>query len=109
MAILLVYDKDNTNPNSAKDQSGCYKKGNIVEVFEDGTKYVTPPQPPFLIIQVNGVTKSQVAQYMQRDMDKRRTFTVLIDSLTFKDRVCVTNLLGIKPYIENVKTGVKVG
>ena len=35
MAKLLVYDKDNFHADPDKEYRGSYKKGYIVEVFED--------------------------------------------------------------------------
>jgi hypothetical protein len=65
MALLLVYDKDNTHSDPDIEYSGCYKKGYVVEVFEDDKPYNNPPSPPWVIVQVNGVTKAQVEQYME--------------------------------------------
>lgn len=36
MAELLVFARDNTNPDSEKDRCGCYKRGMPVVVFDDG-------------------------------------------------------------------------
>jgi len=65
MAKLLVYEKDNVHIDADKEYRGCYKKGYIVEVFEDSKPHVDPPQPPFLILQVTDRTKSQVDSYME--------------------------------------------
>jgi len=65
MAKLLVYDKDNTHADPDKEYRGSYKKGYIVEVYEDSKPHVSPPQPPFLILQIADRTKVQVESYMQ--------------------------------------------
>jgi len=36
MAELLVFARDNVNPDPEKDRRGCYKRGMPVVVFEDG-------------------------------------------------------------------------
>jgi hypothetical protein len=65
MAILMVYDRDNKHVDPEKDARGCYKRGYVVEVFEDDKKLVEPPAPPFLFIKVPGVSKADAeAKYM---------------------------------------------
>jgi len=64
MAILLGYDKDNTHPDPEKEYRGCYRKGYVVEVFENDKPYVNPPQPPFFILSIPELTKAQVENYM---------------------------------------------
>ena len=58
MAILMVYDRDNKHEDPDKDQRGCYKRGYIVQVFEDTQKLELPPKEPFLFIKVKGVPTS---------------------------------------------------
>ena len=65
MAILLIYDRDNTHKNPEKAARGCYKRGMVVQVFEDGTPCVKEPLPPFVIVNVPGVSKADAeAKYM---------------------------------------------
>ena len=80
MAILLVFDHDNVHTDSEKDYRGCYKKGYIVQVFEDGTPYVNPPAVPFLILQITGVTKAQVEEY-QNDWRRTIEYTIVQRSI----------------------------
>lgn len=65
MAKLLVFDRDNTHSDPEKEYRGCYKKGYVVETFEDTKPYVNPPQPPFLILQITDKTKAEVDEYMR--------------------------------------------
>jgi len=81
MAILLVFDHDNVHTDIEKDYRGCYKKGYIVQVFEDGTPYVNPPAAPFLILQITGVTKAQVEEY-QNDWRRTIDYTVVQRSIS---------------------------
>jgi len=62
----MIYDKDNLHADPEKEYRGCYKKGYVVEVFEDDKPYVNPPAHPFVILQVTGVTKAQVENYMNQ-------------------------------------------
>lgn len=65
MAILLIIDRDNTHPDPVKDARGCWKRGMVVQVFEDGTPCVKEPKPPFVIVHVPGVSKADAeAKYM---------------------------------------------
>ncbi len=36
MAELLIFTRNNTHPDPVKDRRGCYKRGHIVSVMEDG-------------------------------------------------------------------------
>lgn len=54
MAILLIYDHDNTHVDPLKDQRGCYKRGMIVEVLDDskhdGDLVRNPIMPPWILV-----------------------------------------------------------
>ena len=65
MAILLIIDEDHHHKDPEKDARGCYKRGMVVQVFEDGTPCVDKPNPPFVIVNVPGVSKADAeAKYM---------------------------------------------
>jgi len=113
MAILLVFDHDNIHTDTEKDYRGCYKKGYIVQVFEDGTPYVNPPAPPFLVLQITGVTKAQVEEY-QKDWRRTIDYTVVqrsipLDGWRLDIKVTNPNLSGkghltlekVQNYLEN--------
>jgi len=56
--------QSNTNPDPVKDRSGCYKKGDVVFVHEDGEPWGSGEGPPkFVIVKVTGVTRAQAEQY----------------------------------------------
>ena len=118
MAILLVHDEDNTNPDPIKSERGCYKRGYVVAVYEDGTPCVIPPQPPFLILKVKGLTKIDAEKYVQPETAlasdgkqelriRRRAFRILVENLSIKDRYLEVDFEELKPFIENVTTGIK--
>ena len=53
MAELLILNKSNTNPDAVKSERGCYKRGDIVEVREDGAAYGTAETlPDFVIVRL---------------------------------------------------------
>ncbi len=65
MAILLTIDEDHHHKDPEKDARGCYKRGMVVQVFEDGTPCVKEPLPPFVIVNVPGMSKADAeAKYM---------------------------------------------
>ena len=83
MAILLIYDRDNTHKNPEKAARGCYKRGMVVQVFEDGTPCVKEPLPPFVIVNVPGVSKADAeAKYMAAE-----TKTVEVDKEPVEETV----------------------
>ncbi len=132
MAIFLIRDRDATNPDSIKDQRGCYKRGYIVQVFEDDVKCVIPPAPPFVIVKVTGLTKVQAEKYTQPETEvidvpiderhpdgketittRRRAFQVLVDNLPVAfltklktQRYVEVTFDQVRNYIKNLKTGL---
>jgi hypothetical protein len=63
MAILLIKDRDATHADPVKDARGCYKRGDVVQVFEDDRVLQLPPAPPFVIVKITGVTKAQAEAF----------------------------------------------
>ncbi len=132
MAIFLIYDKNNVHPDPVKDQRGSYKRGHIVQVFEDDTPCVIPPAPPFVIVKVTGLTKVQAEKYTQPETEvinvpiderhpdgketittKRRAFQVLVDNLPANflaklktNRYVEVTFDQVRTYIKNLKTGL---
>lgn len=70
MAELLIKAVDATHPNPTKDQRGCYKRGDVVMVLENGAtpEGVTPPAQggKFVIIRITDVTRAQVIAFCLR-------------------------------------------
>ena len=73
MAIFLIKSSEVAHPDPVKDK-GRYKIGDIVQVFEDGTPCVIPPEPPFWIIEVTGLSMADALQYMQSYTDTSGDF-----------------------------------
>ena len=83
MAILLIIDEDHHHKDPEKDARGCYKRGMVVQCFEDGTPCVKEPLPPFVIVNVPGVSKADAeAKYMAAE-----TKTVEIDKEPVEETV----------------------
>lgn len=83
---LLVFARNNTNPNADKDISGCYKRGMIVGVHEDGHTWgrleskqqwiaegnsaeTWPSQDVFVIVQIPGVPAQKARMLLDEQTD----------------------------------------
>lgn len=73
MALLLVFGANNTHVDPIKDQRGCYKLGDIVQVLDeqahDGDIVANPIAPPMLLIRVSGITSDEVRHVMEPEYD----------------------------------------
>ena len=125
MAIFLIMDRDHVHPDPVKDQRGSYKRGMLVEVFDDDKPLVLPPAEPFYLIKVSGCTKAQVLKYIAPDEDevdgirniiRRRLYKLEADMLpnqvkrALRDhRYYETDVATVKKYIRNLRTGALEG
>lgn len=124
MAIFLIKDRDATHPDIAKDLRGCYKRGDIVEVFKDDKPCVLPPAPPFWIVKVSGLTKAQALRFMapewspiigpngERIMVTRRAWRLDMDlvprtvlNTLAANRYYETTFSAVRTYVRNKLTG----
>jgi len=128
----MVYDKDNTHADPEKDASGCYKRGDIVEVLDDskhdGDLVKNPIMPPWILVRVNGVTKEQALKYMEPYIDpatvgtensvtlRRRKFNVEVDltppqirNKIGRDRYIELSWAQVRTYVRNRMTGETAG
>lgn len=65
MAHMLVYAKDNTNPDPDIDRQGCYKKGYPVVVLDEVAAWgAAETLPNFIQLEITGVTRAQVEHYL---------------------------------------------
>ena len=123
MALLLVMAENHTHTDSEKEQRGCYKRGDIVAVYDDdkhdGDLVANPIQPPFVLIRVTGVTAAQVQQYIQPERDaqmrpvRRRLFRIRVDDLPAgviaqlqANRYFETTAAAVRQFIRNKVTGL---
>jgi len=91
MAIFLIMDRNKVNVlDAAKDVRGCYKFGDIVEVFEDDKPLVIPPAEPFYIVKVTGLSKDAALKYMEPQYD---TTTETVDGVSREKQVMVRRRL----------------
>ena len=93
MAELLVLAKAGyTNPDSAKDRQGCYKKGDIVHVAEDGHTWGLKEAPPdFVIVKIPGPTRAQAEQYRDHWMIDPQFAVVSNDPATDTFTIQISN------------------
>ena len=113
MADILIMAIDKTHSDPTINAQKCYKRGDIIEVFEDGKLQDPPSTTPFVLIRVAGVTKAQADKYIESTDTLRRKFKLRVDDvpdaikqeLTTKRAVTVT-LAQIKSFIRNKVTGL---
>lgn len=77
MAELLIKAVDATHPDGETDRAGCYKRGDVVVVQEDGHQWGMKEGPPrFFVLKIPGVEKSRVERLCeeQDDDDAGRPF-----------------------------------
>lgn len=88
MAELLIKAVDATHADPVKDERGCYKRGDVVEVYEDGRcSEPVSPNSPFYILKIPGLAADEMRKYMQGETDqtgeplRRRAFKFDLDAL----------------------------
>lgn len=70
MATLQLITRDVTHADATKNQRGCYKRGMIVAVYEDGVCTEAPStNTPFIFIHVPTVPAARVLKYMAPQLD----------------------------------------
>jgi hypothetical protein len=73
MAELLIKAIDASNPDPSKDESGCYKKGDIVHVSDDGHEWGSQEGlPTFVVVKCPGVPVATIE-------DRRNEWVQAID------------------------------
>jgi len=124
MATLLIYARNNVHIDPEKDARGCYKLGDIVEVFDDSKPIASPIAPEWYVVRITDVTKAQVLHFMEPYVDpatvgtdqpvtlRRRKFNVEVATLPAafkqkmtKDRYAEVTLSQVRNYIRNRMTG----
>lgn len=120
MAIFLIKDRDSSNPDPLVD-AGCYKLGDIVEIYEDDKPLIIPPAEPFYLIKIAGITKAQAEKYVYPEVDetnpikptilRRRLYKLSFDLIPNQvknqirnNRYYETTWAQVKQYIQNKVT-----
>lgn len=69
MAEFLIKKIDAVHKDPIKDKSGCYKRGDVVQVYEDG-ECKEPPSPnsKMYIVKVPGMTKKEAEKYTESEI-----------------------------------------
>jgi len=90
MAEFLIKATNATHADPVKDRRGCYKRGDIVQVFPDGACTEQPsPNSNMVIIKVVGLSFEAAQKYMLSEMDTvdprktltRRKFRIRVDDV----------------------------
>lgn len=87
MAELLIKATDAFNADPIKDKAGCYKRGDVVVVMNDGWPWGKSEGPPkFVIVKIPGMTVEEAQKYIESEKDApdsevltRRKFKFHID------------------------------
>ena len=102
MALLLVMAVSRTNSDPVKDQRGCYKRGDIVEVLDDakhdGDLVTNPIAPPFVLVRITGVTKAQIERLMES--------TTALELVSGEMRPVVTRRRRYRVDVDDVPVGI---
>lgn len=121
MAEFLIKAVDATHKDPVKDQRGCYKRGDVVQVYEDGECREKPsPNSRMVIIKIPGVPKAEFEKYTEPeisgvtgDIVRRRKFRLRVSDFpadmlqTLKnDKTATISTSQIKTYLLNKTTGV---
>lgn len=71
MALILIKDSDATHPDPVKNVRGCYKQGDIVDVYDDarhdGDLVANPVMPPFWLVRLVGASVADVRPYLTEE------------------------------------------
>lgn len=90
----LIFLRNNTHPDPVKDRRGCWKRGMVVAIKDDGAEWgARETLPDFCRVRVTGITVAQVLELLaeQREDDsgnstperfRRRRWTFDVDSLS---------------------------
>lgn len=125
MAEFLIKAISATNPDPVKNERGCYKRGDIVDVRPDGWKWGNEERlPKFVLVKIPGLDPKAALRFMEAHLDltnpvepillRRRLWNVLVDdaglptqiknALRTTGEVTVT-LAQVRNYIRNKITG----
>ena len=73
MTLFLIKATNHTHPDPVKDQRGCYKRGDIVQVLDDsahdGDILTNPIMPPFVLVRIVGLSLEKAMKYMEEDAE----------------------------------------
>lgn len=113
MCTLLVFAaNDNTHADETKDLRGCWKRGMIVSVVDDGVCTESPSAGSKLaFVHITGLEVAQVKKYLEQTETRRRAYkidwttlpTTIKNSLRDNKEVTVT-IAQVKKYIRNLIT-----
>ena len=131
MALLLIMAENHQHLDPVKDARGSYKRGDIVDVYEDdrhdGDFAANPIAAPFVLVRVSGLSVEQARAYIASDRVQRidpvhgfvldtrtrRLFRLRVDDLPasvrqalVQDRYYATTFAAVRTFIRDKVTGV---
>lgn len=125
MALVLVQLVDRTHPDPVKDQRGCYKRGDIIVIYEDwqhdGDTVKNPIRPGVCLVRVTGVTKAQLEAFIapettgeRRLVTRRRAYRLdfslmspaLRNAIETGSRFYTVSWTQVRNFVRNKTTGV---
>lgn len=113
MCTLQLYaGSDRTNADPTKDLRGCYKRGMVIAVYDDGVCNEPPSaNGNTVFVHIPGVAKSQATKYLEQTDERRRAFKVDWTTLPNSaknalqdNREITVTLTQVKKYIRNLIT-----
>ena len=74
MAEFMIKAIDAKHSDPIKDQAGCYKRGDVVQVYKDG-RCNEPPSPnsKMMIIKIPGLSLMDAQKYMESEEEAQET------------------------------------
>ena len=92
MAELLVRTLDNIHPDPTIDRMGCFKKGDIVHVGEDGHGWGSKESlPDFVLVKVPGVSLAAAIAYRDAWKSDLQFAVVFSDQATDSYQISISN------------------
>ncbi len=110
--IVVFAAADNTHADPIKDQRGCWKRGMIVQVLEDGVCTESPsPNSKFVFVHIAGLSASKVIKYLKQSDTRRRIYKIdwttlpaAVKTALVDNREVSVTLTQVKKYIRNLVT-----
>lgn len=109
MAELLIKKIDAVHKDIVKDRRGCYKRGDIVQVYKDGECKESPsPNSKMYIVKVSGMSKKEAEKYTISTIAQRRFYhfdftglsSVALSNLEINRELSITSVQA-KSYIKS--------
>lgn len=123
MAELLIVAQSHHHPDPVEDRAGAYKRGDVVDVREDGFDWgrlLKSYWPKFAVVKIPGVSVASVEKYIRPEMNSlapdqvltRRLYRLEIDTIPLavrralkRDGTVTLTKAQVLKYLRNKATG----